>query len=448
MNIKNILSGAMFMEKSKIVIFTGAGFSAPAQLPIQSKILDEMTTVPEKSIMSIVPEQESEKFLLAFIRVVRYLLQAYAVGDYAYLSNKLRELERSHLKGRIITELSNDLLKNLLDFDDAYHLVKSELSKHSLSEDVYYRELTLLKEITRKALEESRLKVSLEDVFTVFDKSMQMRDQQMQLSYVEMDHIHHSLVRLFAYYFGIKEFSFCSDHAYRYDKVIDFANNQENSVSVVSTNWDTLLEQYLKTKSIKYDLCLNDCYYRFDDSRKNIRKGKNGLKLMKLHGSINWFRCLNCGSILILENEPYTTYLLKDEEEQCSICKQVGINGSMLLRPEIITPSMIKSIDSQVYRNVWKSASEALAGADKVIFLGYSLPIADFELRYLLFKNISEKTLIDVVLYHNDDPQKITKANQYLCDLLPEKRYRELFPKNKISFCYDGFQEYFSNNAQ
>ena len=168
---------------------------------------------------------------------------------------------------------------------------------------------------------------------------------------------------------------------------------------------------------------------------------------MKLHGSVNWFRCSNCGCIIIVEKEQYTDYLLQDNSVKCLACGQTGDNGSPLLHTEIITPTMIKSIDSQIYRNIWKSASEVLSYAKKVIFIGYSLPIADFELRYLLFKNVSVDAEIDVVLHHNDDPNKIPSNISYLHDLLPQKRYYELFPKNKIAYFYNGFQHYFDENG-
>lgn len=73
--------------------------------------------------------------------------------------------------------------------------------------------------------------------------------------------------------------------------------------------------------------------------------------------------------------------------------------------------------------------------------MGYSLPIADFDFRYLLHQSISDKAKIDVILYHDDDPNQIEKPK--LKDLLPEKRYRDLFAKNQIDFHYDGFGTFF-----
>jgi len=51
---------------------------------------------------------------------------------------------------------------------------------------------------------------------------------------------------------------------------------------------------------------------------------------------------------------------------------------------------------------------------------------------------------IDVVLHKDDDPAQTDKNT--LKRLLPEKRYRDAFPKNKINFYYRGFKTYFGKS--
>ena len=106
---------------------------------------------------------------------------------------------------------------------------------------------------------------------------------------------------------------------------------------------------------------------------------------------------------------------------------------------------MIKSFDNQLYKNLWASAAEELRTAKRIIFVGYSMPTADYELKYLLQNNISPLCKIDVVLYRNDNPKQLTKKQKHLEYLLPERRYLDAFVKNDINFFYEGFGEYFSN---
>jgi hypothetical protein len=115
-------------------------------------------------------------------------------------------------------------------------------------------------------------------------------------------------------------------------------------------------------------------------------------------------------------------------------------SSQVLLQPDIITPSMLKSLDSKLFREIWSDAATKLDNADQIIFIGYSLPQADFEIRYLLRKHIKKTTKIDVVLAESDEPKSES-------DILskPESRYRNLLPGNDISFYYNGFENYLKN---
>jgi NAD-dependent SIR2 family protein deacetylase len=168
------------------------------------------------------------------------------------------------------------------------------------------------------------------------------------------------------------------------------------------------------------------------------------IKYIKIHGSINWFRCLKCGTLQICEAAECGQYLFDDNlSESCIKCGKNACGSNVQVKPEIITPTMMKLINSQLYNNLWQNAAYELQQADKVIFCGYSLPIADFEFRYLLKQNISSKAQIDVVLYKNDIPTTLSNGTTTEC-FLPERRYKDLFANNDCKFYYDGFGNYFT----
>ena len=154
------------------------------------------------------------------------------------------------------------------------------------------------------------------------------------------------------------------------------------------------------------------------------------------------FRCLNCGSISIFEKNHAATSLFEDNRtEKCPVCGHEKTAHGASMQPELITPTMMKSLSNQLYTNLWSSAAQELRDATHIIFVGYSLPIADFEFRYMLQKNVTSSAKIDVILTPNSNPDLV--ANN-LKDLLPSKRYLDAFPKNKVSFYYEGFGPYFS----
>ena len=123
----------------------------------------------------------------------------------------------------------------------------------------------------------------------------------------------------------------------------------------------------------------------------------------------------------------------------------------------MITPTFLKSLESLVIKNIWHNAFIELTEAKRVVFIGYSFPDADFEMRCLLKKAIKPGIKIDVVLHSSDDP--LFYKNQYIehgfreieADSLvskmqlPEKRYKSFFGENEIEFYYNGFAEYVKN---
>lgn len=447
-----ILNHGVISMPGKTVIVTGAGFSVPAKLPIQNKIIEEMLAPEKQSILDIEAEPQSVKFLRAFIEVGLYLLYSYGDSYDIYHDDYINILS-SKTRLETITRFLNQWSKITTLKTEETEWAAKEMHSLLLAEpeyivdlNDYYKNLEMLKEAIRRKLVEIQLNVSLEDVFTSFDKAIILKEHHNKYTYLDMDKVRHSILRLFTYYFGKKTMDHAFDHP-GYQKVVAFLSKNIQNITIISTNWDTIWEGYLRKNGINYDLCLSNKYYAFDSQKGNKMPRQKVVDLIKLHGSINWFKCLDCGGLSIMGKRPYGRYLFDDSSsEECLICKKTSRDDSVLIQPEIITPTMIKSIDNQLYKNLWKSASYALMNADKIIFLGYSFPLADYEFRMLLQKNIPENAAIDIVLYHTDDPQKITKRNRHLKDLLPEKRYLDVFKRNKPRFYYNGFEKYFENS--
>ena len=66
--------------------------------------------------------------------------------------------------------------------------------------------------------------------------------------------------------------------------------------------------------------------------------------------------------------------------------------------------------------------------ARRLVFIGYSLPHADFEFRQLLSRMVHRDAVIDVVLFQgpSDDEKGRYKAE--------EERYRQFFGSRKLQF--------------
>ena len=438
--------------QNKTILITGAGFSAPANLPIQDKILYEMIEKAEEDFLNVDVEKNSIKFLVSYIEVAIYLLKEYTRENVSEIEVKYNRVKNDYHAADSILKIINFIEENYKDSAEKkdFNLIAAlsdTVEKCVIDEDKYYTSLLSVKEEVRQLLQESNLKISLEDVFTSFDKSITLQKNTSNYSYVEIDKLQHSILRLFTYYFSNK----VNEHDYNtkdYKEVIHFIKENLGNISILTTNWDILFENYLCREGIKYNYNFNSSYVlnREGNTYFENKDSDSTVTYLKMHGSINWFRCLKCGTLQIYEGEKCGKYLFDDTEtEKCVKCGQEARMDNVQIAPEIVTPTMIKSINSQLYNNIWQNAAYELQQAERVVFCGYSLPLADFEFRHLLKQNINKSAKIDVVLYHNDDPDKVMEEN--IKDLLPEKRYKDLFPNNECEFFYDGFGEFFRKIA-
>ncbi len=369
------------------------------------------------------------------------MLSNYVSKNYEFLYKEYYNLEKRYSDSQAVERLllHFNLSKTSIGVDASRKIMES-----IVSEEFYYASMSIFREKVRKELEDKHIDVSLEDVFTSFDKSILSKEYMQKYSYAEMDEIRQSIMRLFTFYFGqtIQKHSF---EQIDYLAFVNYIKKLGNNVSIITMNWDTLLEGYFKKYTVGYDLCLNGSYFVYDDLLKNTKCNPDAVGLIKLHGSINWLRCLRCNTLSILEIKDSAKYLFDDDaKEECIYCHNFSQNDAILLQPEIITPTMIKSINSQLYNNLWNAAHLELMKSSQIFFIGYSLPAADYEFRYLLQKSIPSNANIHVILYKDDDPSQIEEGQSRFRSFLPEKRYKDLFSKNKISFHYEGFKEYFT----
>lgn len=447
-------NGMKFMDE-KIVIVTGAGFSAPAKIPIQNSIISEMALKDSPSILLSQIKPNSDKFLQAYIEAGIFLLSEYTNESIDDIKKNYNKINRQLAERATLVNVMNSLTAELNDYLDKTAKIENEISKtffeeilrrmsnsYIIPDSLSHQSFLLLKEQIRQIIENHKKDIILEDIFTWFDKTILTKEHGNKFTYQEMDRIKFSILRLFVYYFGIRSINHDFNH-HDYLNAIEFISRNLNNISIITTNWDIIFEKYLEKANISLDLCLNNPYFSIDGKGIRVSK-KEVIKFVKIHGSINWCKCLNCGSISIVQKKPFDKFLFNDDEiEACSVCKRKSELNSIQLQPEIITPTMMKSISNQLYNNLWREASYVLSNAKKIIFIGYSLPIADFEFRYLLKRSILPSTDIDVILINTDNPENLQPSDNSMSNFLPPKRYQELFSQNKVSFFYDGFGQYF-----
>lgn len=195
------------------------------------------------------------------------------------------------------------------------------------------------------------------------------------------------------------------DHQYKRSNAIEiFLSDltQKYKVNYVVTNWDIVLERVLM------DLGINQINYGFEcydwnstSMKKNV---VDDVVISKLHGSSNWIYCESCTKIyydlyrkLALHEmvgiNPSDFSLFKgradiakisrlniiSHNKKCPHCK-----SRFSLSTHIATFSYKKSYRTFAYPAIWHTAQMNLSESDEWIFVGYSLPDADYEFKHLL----------------------------------------------------------------
>jgi hypothetical protein len=159
-----------------------------------------------------------------------------------------------------------------------------------------------------------------------------------------------------------------------------------SSVSLATFNYDIALDFALYHENVPYTYCLG--------SRNSW------VPLLKLHGSINWVRCKDCGQIVPWDLRSYfSTHSVRNRTSEPTMtripiatqlhewqpehsCGQ-GNETHLESEPLIVPPTWNKTEYHRDLQEVWRYASQDLSEAENIIVIGYSLPETDMFFRYL-----------------------------------------------------------------
>ena len=137
--------------------------------------------------------------------------------------------------------------------------------------------------------------------------------------------------------------------------------------AILSFNWDLILDQLLASQDLSSE---------FYGLSKDVPS--EGPILLKPHGSLNWYeRDPGAG---IKERLRITIFdSAGDGQDVYAFTKFRAPLGREPERymPLIVPPVYVKDFNKPIFRRLWERCTEILRGADKVVFLGYSMPIAD-----------------------------------------------------------------------
>lgn len=298
--------------------------------------------------------------------------------------------------------------------------------------------------------------VELEDIFTPLDRCLSDNSQFRGIGLTDIMEVREAVF----YVVGktiqlvLKNTSRSKDYINEFGKYLVAKSSERlngeyrnvDPVSVISANWDILLDNsiYEALRSGDHDAVVDYCCYisSRDESDESIKPGLEKLgqggfnvKLLKLHGSLNWLQCPRCMRL-------YARFFKKDgvlDYDNLESCRHCDSNfpeelDNHKLASNLIMPTFIKDLSNPQYKIIWQNAGIEISEADKIVFIGYSLPNADFEMRQLLSRMTRKSAVIEIVDFCKDDSLKADKKEHWI----------KFFGQREINFHFNGASDYIS----
>jgi NAD-dependent SIR2 family protein deacetylase len=247
------------------------------------------------------------------------------------------------------------------------------------------------------------------DYFILHNESLNSKYPLHTLSFIK-----ESLITLIHYVVNVQTEKSSKYYHLFWESIFEHNNN----ISIISLNYDDLLEQAFKFlfKTHGYiDYCIPLMNYEKYDHLKdfnfwinprqpiNVREGEDPtpFKIIKLHGSLNWKYCNCCNQLLLtpwdrkidLNKGKLLGYTYPDNTEYEFHCPIDGTEFKTLILP----PSHLKSLHHPIVSQLTSEASREILAAKKIVFIGYSMSSSDIHIKALFKKIVKEGQKLIVI---------------------------------------------------
>jgi hypothetical protein len=196
--------------------------------------------------------------------------------------------------------------------------------------------------------------------------------------------------------------------------------------SIISFNYDLILEREMDSLGVKpvYECTAAAYYERFPAAQVRVR-------LLKMHGSANWFHCQNCDVLWVFT--PEKAKISELPSRPCPSCNRQALSSV------IVPPTWNKGIEAKFILPVWKQALQELISAGRIFIVGYSFPESDQFFKYLLGLALSKNTDLTEIHIVSDSP-KIRERFEALFHPFFHERVVRYHPQGTAVFL-DGIQK-------
>ncbi len=196
----------------------------------------------------------------------------------------------------------------------------------------------------------------------------------------------------------------------------------------ITFNYDLLLEDALYKVGVVPEYCLPQGGTVVGAAKPGVQS----CSVLKLHGSTNWGVCTKCSQHLVVLSRDMFGVSSELSLLECEKCH------APTLQPLLIPPSWDKSEYADIMRPVWSEAVEALEQASRICVIGYSMRETDSFFRYLIALALSQN--------HNLYRLIVVDTNRNIL-VKYEKLLEPIYRKRRLSPFLDqvGFSSFLAN---
>jgi hypothetical protein len=163
-------------------------------------------------------------------------------------------------------------------------------------------------------------------------------------------------------------------------KHMALAKNIKPGDLVLSFNYDILMDDALYHYGKLTDSGYGMNFFKTNEDGTWIRPNElpSGIALLKLHGSLNWTRCAQCGALVLYRYKkqvPYGAMMF-----QCPRCSSDDTYAQRMMIP----PTQSKEYSDRDIGFLWIQADRMMREISRIVCVGYSFPTTDFDMLSLM----------------------------------------------------------------
>ncbi|HTQ95414.1 MAG TPA: SIR2 family protein [Candidatus Acidoferrum sp.] len=187
----------------------------------------------------------------------------------------------------------------------------------------------------------------------------------------------------------------------------------------VSFNYDTIVEDALTKLGVPFSYCFEKQSVDYDGTAQVTTEENAKVKVLKLHGSVNWGRKKKRGRTLVVFD------------------KYSDLLAAQAL-PELVPPTWKKIFQNQL-GHIWLKAVTALHSATRVIIIGFSIPPTDTHFKYLLASGLQQNVSLRQMCFFNPTINEVaTRAKALLRQQYIDLGLISFYNNSLGELCRDG----------